>query len=112
MVKFLTPTSTPTFAKKSNRSIVHRQNLQARDKFHEPPTHLLCGRHKCMFLYSDHSSHFFCDRSLLPILLETYCKLKRQVKQDISETYNHTKLNLPTAHVNDCSKVILHDLVG
>ena len=45
-------------------------------------------------------SHLFCDRSLLDILLETYCKI----------TY-HAKLNLPTAHVNDCSKVIVHELV-
>ena len=32
-------------------------------------------------------------------------------KQDICETYNHTKLNLPTARVNDWSKMILHVLV-
>ena len=33
------------------------------------------------------------------------------VKQNTIKTYNHAKLNLPAAHVNDCSKVIVHELV-
>ena len=34
----------------NNRSIVEKEwNLQTRDKLQEPPTPLLCGRHKCMF---------------------------------------------------------------
>ena len=42
--------SLPPSRKMINRSIVSKEwNLQTRDKFQEPPTPLLCGRHKCMF---------------------------------------------------------------
>ena len=36
--------------------------------------------------------------------------MKPKVNKDKSETYNYTKLNLPTAFVNDNSKVKLHEL--
>ena len=36
--------------------------------------------------------------------------MKPQANQDKSETYNYTQRNLPTACVNDCSKVKVHEL--
>ena len=38
--------------------------------------------------------------------------MEPQVKQAKSETYNYTQFNLPTACVNDCSKMKLHELVS
>ena len=37
--------------------------------------------------------------------------VKWQAKQNISKPSIHAKLNLPTAHANDCSKVIVHELI-
>ena len=47
----------------------------------------------------------------MPILPETYSKLTQTEKS--SKTYLKPIIipDPPTAHINDCSKVILHDLI-
>ena len=100
-------------AKKNNRSIVQKQNMQVCDKSQEPPNHFFAVMRSLfqITLLRQLFSHLFCDRSLLPILPGTYCQLRWADKsRKTTETYTPTTLNLPTPDINVCSKVILYDL--
>ena len=107
MTIFLPPTI--PFSRRYNWSIVQKQkNLQARAKL---PTYLLCSCHKWMSPYSDHSfficfvTDHFCIYFLKLIVNSHRWSQARHIW-----SYNHTTLVLPTNHINDCVKVILHDL--